>query len=221
MSMEAAEAVLVVTAGKPMFSFTATGSEVWPRWDRYIAVGGEPVFHLGNVCNTCDFVFARVSSATQSFAPGDVAARLNRGMTSLDDEPLDRIAEILPAGRYQPLLSSDVPRLVRPGDPADYFTREQVALWAVEPSIARNGVWDPRTDYYRLGSHDLGEGRALFEFLVPTFPAALLRPDVVDAYRASPVRGTALAVSVLDVKRPAIFDDSPVLAVTEHWCLTH
>jgi hypothetical protein len=120
------------------------------------------------------------------------------------------------------VLSVGSPHLVRPGDADDFFVREQIELHKVEPAILRGPVHDPATAYYRSATVDLGDGRAFYEFIVPTIPPDRLRSATIDAYRKRlGTVGTALAVSVFDVKAPALFDDSPPLDVTEHWILTH
>ena len=219
MSLEAAKEPVTVTDSRPVFQFNSTGTKSWTRWDRFIVLNDEPAFHIGNICNTCDFFFKRLAVPPQSIdTPADIAALLNSGLKTLEDSPCRQIAAVLPRGRYQPVLSSGVPRHVRPGDDNDYFVREQVALWnGVESSV--HEPYDPGTDYYRLGTHDIGEGRALYEFVVPTFPTSLLRNETVQEYRRRETVGSALAVSVLDIKTPAFFGDVP--AVSEHWCLTH
>jgi hypothetical protein len=54
------------------------------------------------------------------------------------------------------------------------------------------------------------------------FPSNYLHADAVAAYKASLSRGvvpTALAISVLDVKQPAVWQGER--EITEHWCLSH
>ena len=76
----------------------------------------------------------------------------------------------------------------------------------------------PRTEYYRARTKNLGEGRELFEFLIPMFPANWLKADECNAYEiliGSGGQPTALALSVLDIKQAS------ESAVNEHWCLAH
>ncbi len=48
------------------------------------------------------------------------------GTPTVDDEVIDLVAEILPAGDYVPLLLEITPRLVYPMSKGDYFAEEQV-----------------------------------------------------------------------------------------------
>src|SRR6185312_11885880 len=68
----------------------------------------------------------------------------------------------------------------------------------------------------------MGNGRGLFEFIIPMFPKNYLRAETLSSYRnrfTDSVPPTALAVSILDVKQPANWNGNPNL--TEHWCLSH
>jgi hypothetical protein len=124
----------------------------------------------------------------------------------------------LPAGRYRAMLTELTPEFVEPGGPADYFSREQVQLWGVDPALGK--PHDPRTDYYRASSLLLGDVRQFFEFLVPLVPSAHLDEETVPGYRERLREGgrpTALAISVIDVKQPADWEGDP--AVTEHGAL--
>lgn len=51
------------------------------------------------------------------------------GTPTVDDEVIDLVAEILPAGDYVPLLLEITPRLVYPMSKGDYVAEEQVETW--------------------------------------------------------------------------------------------
>jgi hypothetical protein len=214
---------LIVTGARPVFEFQTTGSDTWPTWDRFIALRGGLKFHIGNICNTCDFFFQRLSDAFPDTRPGaGVATTLNAGVADLRGAPVGDISPMLPDGAYRVALSRGVPQLVHPGAPSDFFASEQVELWKADPTILRDGLHDPATPYYRFGMRNLGEGRALYEIIIPTIPIDRVDADTVQRYLDRfDEAGTALAVSVLDVKGPALFDDTPQLDITEHWVLAH
>ena len=44
------------------------------------------VLDLGTMCDTCDFVFERMTGANQSVSPEDVAETLRGGLTALEGE---------------------------------------------------------------------------------------------------------------------------------------
>src|SRR6266536_2040208 len=200
--------------------FERRGPEMNPGFDRYLMLRGERAFHVGNVCDTCEFFFERLDGASDKVSPEGVAARLRGGVHDLDDEVVQAVMPVLPVGRYHAMLFDVTPESVQPGSSADYFGHEQVELWGIDPALGK--PHDPRTDYYRASSLLLGGGRQFFEFLVPLVPSARLDEETVAGYRErlrKDERPTALAISVLDVKQPADWEGDP--AVTEHWCLAH
>ncbi len=211
---------IVVTNSASPISFQTEGAPNWKVWDRYIAIDGKRAFHIGNVCGTCSFFFERLAGANRSVEVEQVAAELNAGTTDVRGELLDALKQIMPDGRYRACLRRVLPALVCLGGPGDYFATEQIELWGVD------GFWGlphhPKTEYYRLGSRRLAGGRALHEFLVPTFPRGWLKAERVAAYTGALRSGTlptAVALSVLDVKQPT--DWSGEADITSHWCLAH
>lgn len=209
-----------VAESRSPLAFERRGPKMNPGFDRYLLLRGERAFHVGNVCDTCEFFFERLDGASDKVSPEGVAARLRGGVHDLDGEVVRAVMPVLPVGRYHAMLLDVTPDLVQPGEPADYFSREQVELWGIDPALGK--PHDPRTEYYRAPSLPLRDGRQFFEFLVPLMPNARLDEETVAGYDERLRLGehpTALAVSVLDVKQPADWEGDP--AVTEHWCLAH
>jgi hypothetical protein len=208
------------TATEPRIGFATQGGGQWPEWDRYITLDGKRAFHIGNICETCAFIFERLEGANDKVSPKELSERLGRGLTQIDDEVVRTATSVLPGGRYDVLLLSCIPRLVLPSKQGDYFFEEQIALWGVD------GFWGvphyTNAEYYRTGLTRMGNRRSLFEFVVPMYPKNYLRAEATSSYKnAFSQRGipTALAVSILDVKQPATWVGNP--DVTEHWCLSH
>jgi hypothetical protein len=210
---------VVADSASPV-SFQTEGGDGWAAWDRYIAIDGKRAFHIGNVCGTCSFFFERMEGAKRSINAEDVIERLNAGVSFLDLSLVEKIKTIMPTGKYQVLLLHIVPKIVYPKDPEDYFEKERVELWGIDP------FWGlphhRKTEYYRLSTQLLKDGRAFYEFLIPTFPQNWLNQERVTSYISNLQSGgapTAIALSVLDVKQPAVWDGEP--AITSHWCLAH
>jgi len=112
--------------------------------------------------------------------------------------------------------------MVKPGEPNDYFVKEQIALWGEDT------FWclphDPRVPYFRAGDRDMGESKRLFNFIVPMFPTQWLKMETVAKYRealATKASGTAIALGVLDVRSPVDWNQEKAPDPSEHWCLTH
>ncbi len=209
-----------ITKSKSPLTFETTGGGDWKIWDRFIAIEGKKAYHIGNVCGTCSFFFERMDGANQSLNPKALQERLNSGSTTIGKEDISILRDLLPNGKYIPAIESRVPKLIAPGADDDYFINEQVKLWGLD------GFWGlphhPKTEYYRLGSYSIGDGKGLYEFLVPMFPKNWLDTQRVDEYKQSLDRlsvPTALALSVLDVKQPADWEGEP--EINSHWCLAH
>lgn len=205
---------------RPRIGFLTEGDSTWPEWDRFITVDGKNAFHIGNVCETCEFFFEQLGDASSKISPDGLSARLGLGLTEIDKQVVQKVVAELPAGRYSALLLKCVPRLVFPSNSGDYFCEEQVALWGIDEFL---GVpHNSKTEYYRTASMKMSNQRCLFEFIVPMFPTNHLHTDAISSYISDLSQGvlpTALAVSILDVKHPSSWKGDP--EVIEHWCLSH
>jgi hypothetical protein len=198
---------------------TAAGGNL-PVWDRFLTIKGKRAYHIGNVCNTCEFFFERLDGANQSVDTKDIADTLEHGLEQLEPGFVERTGMILPKGQYYALVTTVLPALVSPGSIQDYFCHEQVDLWGID------GFWGlphyPKTEYYRTRMFRFGERKALYEFIVPIFPHVWLDRRRVEQYQQQLETGripTALTLTLLDIKQPANWDGDP--AITEHWCLVH
>jgi hypothetical protein len=209
---------LTVTDSESILGFETEGGGSWKVWDRYLTIDGKKAFHIGNVCGTCSFFFERLEGANQSINAPDAIEKLNSGLGSLDPSVVKALSCIIPDGVYGVLFQRVYPTLVQPGAKDDYFGKEQVALWGIEPFWGMPHF--PKTEYYRLMTKTIKKDCGLFEFLVPTFPHNWLNEQRLADYRTDLNKGvqpTSVAISVLDVKGPADWDGEP--EVTSHWCL--
>lgn len=220
MSNLLATARLNVDNSNSIINFTTTGNENWEVWDRFLTMEDKPAYHIGTICDTCEFFFERLEGANQSISPAEISEQLRNGLQSLDSSLLDKIKLILPIGDYVVSLLNVQPKKVSLGTDNDYFANEQVKLWGID------GFWGlphyPKVEYYRSQTKNIDVFQQLFEFIVPMFPIGWLGDNEVREYEARISEGlkpTALALSVLDVKQPANWGDK--VEVTEHWCLTH
>lgn len=189
-------------------------------WSRTLHIDGKPAYNLGVICETCAFLFERLTGATQTFSVATLTQQLREGVTDLNAEVLQPLQPLLPPGKYEVLLLQVQPQLVVPNAAEDYFCQEQVHLWGID------AFWGlphyPHTEYYRTLSKHIGNEQALFEFVVPMVPHGWLHRDEVTAYQAALEQQqapTAFALSYLDVKQPAMWEGEPT--ITKHWCLTH
>lgn len=209
----------VAESASPL-SFERAGPEMNPGWDRFLVLKGRRAFHIGNVCDTCEFFFERLEGADEKVSPAEIGERLRRGVARLDDQLVRALGRVLTEGEYRAILLELTPELVQPGAAADYFAHEQVDLWGIDSFW--NLPHDPRTEYYRVDALPLGNGRQLFEFVVPMMPSNWLDGEATGGYEKrlqAQEYPTAFAISTLDVKQPAEWEGDP--PITEHWCLAH
>ncbi|MBD2683655.1 MULTISPECIES: hypothetical protein [Nostoc] len=173
-------------------------------WDRYLTIGNKRTYHIGNACGTCAFFFEQLESTNDTTCAAAIAERLNSGIDIIDPAFTSIWSQILPTGTYYVNFPAVLPRLITPGHPDDYFVQEQVALWGIDTLPPRH----PHVSYYRSHSLALGQGRQLFEVVIPLFPATKLDRLRVVHYQDEIAHGgqpTALTVSILDIKQPAVW----------------
>ena len=211
-----------LAGGRPdsVLGFERPSGGKWKEWDRYLLLRGRRAYHIGNICNTCEFFFERLDGANSSIPMEQLVAALDKGLVGVDGPESALVLEQLPPATYEALLLRSELQLTGPGQPGDYYSGEQIALWGVDAFWAM--PHDPRTEYYRLGERDLGNGSRLYEFLIPMIPHAWLENKTLLRHRSSIEAGTtptAVCLSVLDVKQPADWDNEP--PVTQHYCLAH
>jgi hypothetical protein len=189
---------------------------------RFLLLDGKRAYDLGINCQTCATLFQRLPGANQSLKIQETAEALRRVVQSLDEEVVSTVALGLPEDEYIGALGDTSLLLVQPGDQNDYFLMEETALWGEDT------FWclphDPRVPYYRAGQWEMGERRRLFNFVVPMYPAKWLTMGTVSEYvrkQETEGTGTAVAISILDVKGPADWVGVEPHGPLEHWLLTH
>ena len=213
-----------VATSNSRLAFDTSGTDAWPIWDRYLTIDGKRAYHLGNICGTCGFLFERMEGANSTVDVGELTTRLGAGVDRLDGTLVDSLAHLMPVGYYYVALIRLYPSKVMLGSCDDYFFAEQVEneggvdpFWGV-PHYAK-------VPYYRAGQRSIifDRGRLdsaigrLFQFIVPMFPEQGLDHARIAHYKNMITAGavpTAVAISVLDVKGPA-------MGGVDHWCFAH
>ncbi len=211
---------ITIESSKSILSFETGGSEINPLWDRYLMIEGKKAYHIGNICGTCSFFFERMEGANQSVNPEKVIDAINSGVANLETDFLSTLQEIFPVGNYIVVLSEISPKLVLPGGENDYFSKEQIDLWGIDPFYGL--PHSPKTEYYRLRTSKIGKDQGVFEMLVPMFPSNWLQEERLTEYKEALHRGekpTAISLSILDVKQPADWSDN--VETNMHYCLAH
>lgn len=184
---------------------------------------GKQAYSLGyGGCQTCSFLFQRLSGANHPAEIEATAEALRKGVDSLDDEVVETIGRGLPEGEYNALLCETSVTLAIPGGSNDYYQHEQVSLWGEDM------FWclphDPRVPYFRAGDSSLEPGKRLFNFVIPMIPTRWLSMTTIAKYEEAlktKSSGTAVSIAVLDVRGPSDWNDSRPPDPLEHWCLAH
>ncbi|MDX3643530.1 hypothetical protein [Streptomyces sp. MB09-02B] len=190
---------------------------------RLLMVDDEPAFELSFYCGTCPLLFRRLETAREKLSLESMQERLIGSLDDPDDPDgggvIEAFGALLPEGEYLPLLLSVEPRLIIPGKEGDYFSGEQVTTWGIDQ------FWGlpeyPHTPYYRTFETAVDADAHLYEFVVPMVPPTWNERHRVDEYAAFMGQGTvptAVAISTLDVCRPALGLGG---APSAHWGLTH
>jgi hypothetical protein len=188
---------------------------------RVLFLSDKPAFELSLWCGTCPFLFERKEGANDTFSSEqERLSALEKPLSSVSDEVIESFGPLLPRGDYLPLLLELRPQLVAPNDERDYFTHEQVETWGID------GFWglpeNPRSFYYRTFETRVSEDEHLYEFVVPMVPPGWNDRNRVAHFRErlrAGIRPTAVALSTLDVCRPAV--DNGSTDYYAHWGLTH
>ena len=211
---------LTITNSTSIIGFENVGDGAWPRWNRYLTIEGKHAYDMGNICGTCSFFFERLGGANRGIAADDLINAFRDGFQELDESLMNTASQILPTGAYWPGLLDMSPYKVKLGTQNDYFVNEQVKLWGVD------GFWNlphyPKVEYYRGRTTDMGNKKQLIEFVIPMVPDSWLRNEDVQMYAKKIIdskQPTAFAISVLDVKEPAEWDEEQ--SITTHYCLAH
>ncbi|WP_309615416.1 hypothetical protein [Salinibacterium sp.] len=170
---------------------------------RRLRLDGKDAFDLSFWCGTCPLVFERLEGSNRTLSSEDLQARLNAGLSMIDNDVLGAASLLVPDATYLPMLLAVRPKLVMPSGKSDYFAHEQVAHRGID------SFWGlpqyPKTPYYRAGSWQPGDHDFLFEFIVPMLPPTWNDRDQVARYEQqlrSGAKPTILALSILDRTQP-------------------
>ena len=212
----------LITSTSPL-TFETTGGGSWKVWDRFIAVNGQNIYHIGNICGTCSFFFEKLIDSKKSINPKKTIDKLNVGLTSIDDNTVDILSEIIPNGFYEIALLTITPKFTSVGQKCDYFTKEQVDLWGID---GYDGVpHSPKVNYYRGTDLEIGNERKLFEFFIPLTSPNYIDKKRVDYYKSQILNGykpTAISLTILDIKEPSDWPNDDIKPeFTSHWCIAH
>lgn len=203
--------------------FATTGGGSWKVWDRFLTYNGEQLFHIGNVCGTCNFFFNKKEiKLNRSYDTNDIRDLLNNGIAKLEN--IDSLKSIFPKGEYVVIKTEITPRLTFPNDKNDYFITDLFESWRDE----NDGKSEVNQEYYRGLSIKIKESEMLFEFFIPTYKTSDLNESRITEYMdliQDGFKPTVLALGVLDVKNsmtyPVIDGEEIEPEIDTHWCFAN
>ena len=203
-------------------SFDKKAGGNWEAWHRLISIEGKPAYEIGKICGTCSFYFERLEGANQSVHPKETIEQLNEGLKRLNAEVVKSVSAIIPNGKYKVLLLTIYPKLTELGKENDYFSKEQIELWGLDGFY---GIpYNPKVPYYRGTDQNIKQNEKVFEFIIPMFPQNWLDKTRLSYYEKEIYKGTiptAICLTVLDIKAPAIWNNDEQPEFVGHWCLAH
>jgi hypothetical protein len=172
----------------------------------------QPLYHISNLCETCEALFSRATEAMLPIAPSELSDQLRAGIDSVSNAILETVRKILPKGEYAISLLKFLPDLVEFEHPQkDNYT---FYIWEnADPARVSRKIWPKATRYEpwwgyktrrtkRPGLRD----RSLYEAILPLVNKDHLNQTSINSYKEAIEKGispTALALSLVDLRYPS------------------
>jgi hypothetical protein len=220
---------------KSRITFETTGGGSWKVWDRFISLDKEKMYHIGNVCGTCEFFFIKQSKSLEiNFNEKHLIESLNDGNLELTKSTVSELSKIIPNGNYLVLNSTIKPEIVTSESDNNYFKKEQREAW--RDDFDEESLKPEETEYnnyYREPLEDFGKMKydhkeAFFNFFVPLYKTNELNESRVEFYKEKISKGEkpiVVSIGVLDVKTseeyPLINGEEVNPDFGTHWCLAN
>jgi hypothetical protein len=230
---------ITIENSKSKIGLATTGGDTWKVWDRFITYNNQQLFHIGNVCGTCNFFFHKLDiTINEKLAPKLLIQKLNEGITKLDKETVEQYSVLFPNDQYEVLLFEFKPKLVFPGDKNDYFSNDLFKTWEndeienqEEDDDDEENYIDHKKatiEYYRGQDKPIKDEDKIYEFFIPIFQNSQLDEQRIKYYEDLVEAGqkpTVLALSFLDVKCPCFYPTINGIEVKPdyftHWCFAN
>ena len=98
-------------------------------WWWYLNIHGQPLYHIGNNCGTCQAIFERVGKAQLPLNPHQLSEQLRIGFESLPTDVFETVAVLLPKGRYRVQLLEVTPSLITQENRPDAISCDADYFW--------------------------------------------------------------------------------------------
>jgi hypothetical protein len=97
-------------------SFTVRKDRVRPWW-RDLDLDGQPLYRIGNICDTCETMFSKYENEKLPLPPSRLAEMFRSGLFDIPDDVVDSVAKVLPKGNYVIALLNCSPALIKFREP--------------------------------------------------------------------------------------------------------
>jgi hypothetical protein len=149
----------------------------------YLNFNGQPLYLIGNLCDTCQAMFRRIKYAHLPLTPQELSKQLDVGLSTISQDVINTVAALLPKGSYKIELITVKPSLIAGQKPPVYISCQ--------------------ADYYWLGYYEKTLKQLDFELVLPVVPRSEINGNRVAYYKAWYKSGrepTALSFSVYDYR---------------------
>jgi hypothetical protein len=174
---------VAVNNPKPVLNFELSTQEPTRTSSRFLTVHGQRVFDLGILCETCSFLYTRLSQISLPLQPGELSSLLSDGLKSVDNDIIKTVEKLLPSGQYAVGLITLLPEFVKHLGYVGYGSVEET--------------------FYLAGTDKVDEHGEIQQAIVPLFSSESLKKDIVEKYKRRLEEGakpTALAISIAEGK---------------------
>lgn len=215
-------------------TFERPEGSTWKVWDRFISIDKEKLYHIGNVCGTCEFFFLKQEKNLEiNFNKEILISELNNGELKFDSESINKLSKLIPNGKYLVLETEINPQLVTIDSGNNYFTNEQREAWRYEEFDVQENNKLKFNNYFREDLVDFGKLKyehkhGFINFFVPLYPTKELNNKRVEFYSNEIENGKKpiiISIGVLDVKTseeyPEINGKEIEPEFGTHWCLAN
>ena len=78
-------------------TFETTGGGGWKVFDRFIAIDKQKLYHIGNICGTCEFFFIKQEANLDvNFNKKLLVQQLNTGDLPFNEDSLASLSKLIP-----------------------------------------------------------------------------------------------------------------------------
>jgi hypothetical protein len=167
----------------PVLNFELSVGKPTSTSSRFLTVHGQQVFDLGIICETCSFLYTRLSQISLPLQPEELSSLLRDGLKSVDEGVLETVTKLLPSGQYAVGLITILPEFIKHSGYVGYGSVEE--------------------SFYFAGTDKFDEHGEMQQAIVPLFHPESLKNNIVEEYKKQLNEGakpTALAISIAEGK---------------------